>query len=141
MHALSVVGQFGTLQIEEDKLPNVLKENLMEIKTRRSFFGKIAAMAAVVISAPKLLAQQAPPSVGPAAPGTASGGDGPRRSGASNHTHNGIYYFSGTGSNDGYPKEDIPVLKSKWRDRPPTLLQQLNEELRDIASEFLVGAS
>jgi hypothetical protein len=51
MHALSVVGQFGTLQIEEDKLPNVLKENLMEIKTRRSFFGKIAAMAAVVISA------------------------------------------------------------------------------------------
>src|SRR2546430_5328624 len=68
----------------------------MEIKTRRSFFGKIAAMAAVVISAPKLLAQQAPPSVGPPAPGTTAGaGDGPRRAAVGNHTHNGIYYFSG----------------------------------------------
>jgi enamine deaminase RidA (YjgF/YER057c/UK114 family) len=25
---------------------------------------------------------------------------------AASHTHDGIYYFSGTGSNDGYPKED-----------------------------------
>jgi enamine deaminase RidA (YjgF/YER057c/UK114 family) len=82
----------------------------MEIKTRRSFFGKIAAMTAVVISTPKLFAQQDPPSVGSPAPGTAPvagpGGDAPRRSGAGNHTHNGIYYFSGTGSNDGYPRED-----------------------------------
>jgi enamine deaminase RidA (YjgF/YER057c/UK114 family) len=82
----------------------------MEIKTRRSFFGKIGAMAAVVISTPKLLAQQGPPSVGsPALGSTAAarpGGDRPPRSGSGNHTHNGIYYFSGTGSNDGYPKED-----------------------------------
>jgi enamine deaminase RidA (YjgF/YER057c/UK114 family) len=79
----------------------------MENKTRRSFFGKIAAMAAVVINSPRLFAQQAPFSVGSPAPGTtAPGGDGPRRSGAGNHTHNGIYYFSGTGSNDGYPKDD-----------------------------------
>jgi enamine deaminase RidA (YjgF/YER057c/UK114 family) len=79
----------------------------MENKTRRSFFGKMAAMAAVVINSPKLFAQQAPSSVGSPAPGTtAPGGDGPRRSGAGNHTHNGIYYFSGTGSNDGYPKDD-----------------------------------
>src|SRR5207244_8036226 len=34
------------------------------------------------------------------------GGDTPRRPGGGNHTHDGIYYFSGTGSNDGYPKED-----------------------------------
>jgi enamine deaminase RidA (YjgF/YER057c/UK114 family) len=65
----------------------------MEIKTRRSFFGKIAAMAAVATSAPKLFAQQATSS---------SAG----RASAGNHTHNGIYYFSGTGSNDGYPRED-----------------------------------
>ena len=32
----------------------------MEIKTRRNFFGKIAAMAALVAGAPKLFAQQAP---------------------------------------------------------------------------------
>jgi len=78
----------------------------MEIKTRRSFFAKMAAMAAVVINSPKLFAEQAPPSVGSPAPGAPSGGDAPRRSGAGNHTHSGIYYFSGTGSNDGYPKDD-----------------------------------
>jgi enamine deaminase RidA (YjgF/YER057c/UK114 family) len=77
----------------------------MENKTRRSFFGKMAAMAAVVINSPKLFAQQAPSSVGSSTPGTAPA-DGPRRSGTGNHTHNGIYYFSGTGSNDGYPKDD-----------------------------------
>jgi enamine deaminase RidA (YjgF/YER057c/UK114 family) len=76
----------------------------MEIRTRRSFFSKIAGMAAVVVSAPKLFAQQASPSTGSPAPGP--NGDVPRRTGASNHTHDGIYYFSGTGSNDGYPKDD-----------------------------------
>jgi enamine deaminase RidA (YjgF/YER057c/UK114 family) len=75
----------------------------MEIKTRRSFFGKIAAVAAVVSSS-KLFAQQTPPPAGAPAPG--SDGATPRRAGSSNHTHNGIYYFSGTGSNDGYPKDD-----------------------------------
>jgi enamine deaminase RidA (YjgF/YER057c/UK114 family) len=73
----------------------------MEINTRRNFFGKIAAVAAVVASAPKLFAQQtAPPAAGSPVPVPAGGGR------PSNHTHDGIYYFSGTGSNDGYPKED-----------------------------------
>lgn len=76
----------------------------MEIKTRRSFFSKIAAMAAVVVSAPKLFAQQAPPSV--SSPASGPNGAALRRPGGANHTHNGIYYFSGTGSNDGYPKDD-----------------------------------
>ena len=92
------------LRIEEDK-PEGSNGEFMENNTRRSFFGKMAAMAAVVINSPKLFAQQAP-SVGSSAPATAPGSDGPRRSGAGNHTHNGIYYFSGTGSNDGYPKDD-----------------------------------
>ncbi len=74
----------------------------MEINTRRNFFGKIAATAALMTGALKLLAQQAPPA-GASAGGPS--GDTPRRSGG-NHTHDGIYYFSGTGSNDGYPKED-----------------------------------
>jgi enamine deaminase RidA (YjgF/YER057c/UK114 family) len=78
----------------------------MQNKTRRSFFGKMAAMAVVVINSPKLFAQQTPSSAGSPAPATAPGGDGPRRTGAGNHTHNGIYYFSGTGSNDGYTKDD-----------------------------------
>jgi enamine deaminase RidA (YjgF/YER057c/UK114 family) len=78
----------------------------MAINTRRNFFGRIAAMAAVVTGASKLLAQQAPPAGAPAPGNATAGGDGPRRPSGSNHVHDGIYYFSGTGSNDGYPKED-----------------------------------
>jgi enamine deaminase RidA (YjgF/YER057c/UK114 family) len=80
----------------------------MKRNTRRNFFGKIAATAAFIASAPKLFAQQASPA-GTPAPGSATpggqAGDTPRRPGG-NHTHNGIYYISGTGSNDGYPKDD-----------------------------------
>ena len=68
------------------------------MNTRRNFFARMAAMAGVVAANAKLFAQQAPP---PAVPGP----EGPRRP-SGNHTHNGIYYFSGTGSNDGYPKDD-----------------------------------
>jgi enamine deaminase RidA (YjgF/YER057c/UK114 family) len=74
----------------------------MEISTRRRYFDKIAAMLAAAGLAPKLFARQTPPAV-PA--GDAPAGDRPRRA-RGNHTHNGIYYFSGTGSNDGYPKDD-----------------------------------
>jgi enamine deaminase RidA (YjgF/YER057c/UK114 family) len=80
---------------------------MMEINTRRSFFGKIAAMAAFVTGAPKLFSQQTPQAVPPPTPGApmpAAGDDRAHR--AASHTHDGIYYFSGTGSNDGYPKED-----------------------------------
>jgi enamine deaminase RidA (YjgF/YER057c/UK114 family) len=82
----------------------------MDINTRRNFFGRIAALAALVTGAPKLFSQQAAQQQAPAAaaptPAGAPGGDAPRRPGGGNHTHDGIYYFSGTGSNDGYPKED-----------------------------------
>jgi enamine deaminase RidA (YjgF/YER057c/UK114 family) len=77
------------------------QEKLMEMNTRRGFFSKIAAMAAVIAGTPKLFALQTTPAAVPdASPGV------PPRRGAGNHTHNGIYYFSGTGSNDGYPKDD-----------------------------------
>jgi len=68
----------------------------MEINSRRRFFGKAASLAATM-GAAKLFAEQAP-AVG-AQPPVPSGRGG-------NHTHNGIFYFSGTGSNDGYPKDD-----------------------------------
>jgi enamine deaminase RidA (YjgF/YER057c/UK114 family) len=71
----------------------------MELNTRRSFFSKLAATATLVTGASKLFAQQAP---APAAPAQPAPGPRPRP----NHIVNGIYYFSGTGSNDGYPKED-----------------------------------
>ncbi len=78
----------------------------METNTRRNFLGKITAMAAFLTGAPRLFAQQAAPAGAPT-PGSASmtGGDLPRRPGG-NHTLNGIYYFSGTGANDGYSKDD-----------------------------------
>jgi enamine deaminase RidA (YjgF/YER057c/UK114 family) len=72
----------------------------MNIDTRRRYFNKFATMMAAVTGAPLLFAQQ-PPAGG--APSTSPAGDRPRRN---NHTQNGIYYFSGTGSNDGYPKDD-----------------------------------
>ena len=76
----------------------------MEINTRRNFFSKTAAMAALVTGALKAFGQQQTPVAG-ARPAKPLEVDTPRRPGA-NHTQNGIYYISGTGSNDGYPKED-----------------------------------
>jgi enamine deaminase RidA (YjgF/YER057c/UK114 family) len=105
LHDLLAVKQ---LVFAEDEDSN---GEFMENKTRRSFFGKMAAMTAVVINSPKLFAQQTPSSVGSPAPGTAPGGDGLRRSGAGNHTHNGIYYFSGTGSNEKHVTRTMDALK------------------------------
>ena len=79
----------------------------MGINTRRKFFRKMSAMAAFLTGA-KLFAQQAPamgnsanaPAVPPADRDTR------QRSGSDHHVYEGIYYISGTGANDGYPKED-----------------------------------
>ena len=70
----------------------------MENSTRRNFFGKIA-VAAIATGATNLFAQQTP-SKG------SSTETNPARPARSNHIYDGIYYFSGVGSNDGYPKED-----------------------------------
>jgi enamine deaminase RidA (YjgF/YER057c/UK114 family) len=79
------------------------KGKFMLTNTRRSFFGKIAAIAAAAAGTPRLFAEQTPAAPAPP-PSPAPPADAARRAG--NHTQNGIYYFSGTGSNDGYPKED-----------------------------------
>jgi enamine deaminase RidA (YjgF/YER057c/UK114 family) len=80
----------------------------MTINTRRNFFGKMASIVAFVTGAPKLFAQQAPAAASKvgSTPSDAPAKDTPRRPSGDHHTLNGIYYFSGTGSNDGYPKED-----------------------------------
>jgi enamine deaminase RidA (YjgF/YER057c/UK114 family) len=108
----------------------------MEIKTRRSFFGKIAAMAALAINSPKVFAQQDPPSVGSPVPGNAPaaqpGGEGPRRSGAANHIHNGIYYFSGTGSNDGYPKDDHVLVTDPFEKHVTRAMDALKRSLERV---------
>ena len=81
----------------------------MEINTRRRYFKKFATMLAAVTGAPILFAQQPPAGAAPS-PGPAAGQ--PRRG---NHTHNGIYYFSGTGSNDGYPKDDHVLVTDPFK--------------------------
>lgn len=84
----------------------------MPINTRRNFVGKIAALTALLTgSVTRVFAQQpqqTPPSSTPppgATPAPAQNAETSRPRG-SHHIQNGIYYFSGTGSNDGYPKED-----------------------------------
>jgi enamine deaminase RidA (YjgF/YER057c/UK114 family) len=59
----------------------------MEMNTRRSFLGGVAAIAAAVAAEPKTFAQPAPDK-----------GKTPN-----SHIHGDVYYFSGTGSNDGFP--------------------------------------
>jgi len=71
----------------------------VQINTRRGYFNKLARLAAGVTGARILLGQQTPSGSTP----PPSAAEGSRRS---NHIHNGIYYFSGTGSNDGYPRDN-----------------------------------
>jgi enamine deaminase RidA (YjgF/YER057c/UK114 family) len=81
---------------------NDIKGVFMEKDARRGFLSKIAAITAVLAGAPKLFAQQATASGPPSA--TSSGSEMPRQ--RNSHVQNNIYYFSGTGSNDGYGKDD-----------------------------------
>ncbi len=70
----------------------------MMINTRRRLFNKCAAILAAMTGARALVAQQAVPEQ--------SAGRGGNRPARASHIHDGIYYFSGTGSNDGYGRED-----------------------------------
>ncbi|HZR56912.1 MAG TPA: RidA family protein [Terriglobales bacterium] len=102
----------------------------MKINTRRNFFGKITAMAALVTGAPKLFAQAS--SAGAPKSGTAmggSGGDRPHRSG--NHIHDGIYYFSGTGSNDGYSKEDHVLVTDPFEKHVTRTMDALKKSVEE----------
>lgn len=74
----------------------------MGIDSRRSLLGRFFAMTAALTGASRLPAGQAP-AAGAAMAGAPAGGEPGRRG---SHIHNGIYYFSGTGANDGYPRED-----------------------------------
>ena len=86
----------------------------MGINTRRKFVSKVAAMVAWVAGA-KLFAQQAPAAgISAPAPPPHPDKDMPRRPGAEHHAHEGIYYISGTGANDGYPKEDHVLVSDPF---------------------------
>jgi len=102
--------------------------------TRRSFFSKISAMAAFVTSA-RLFAQQAPaanPGVPAAAPNP--GTDAPRRSGGSHHIQDGIYYISGTGANDGYPKDDHVLVTDPFEKHVTRTMEALKKSVEHAGS-------
>jgi enamine deaminase RidA (YjgF/YER057c/UK114 family) len=64
-------------------------DSSMDMNTRRGFLGGVAAIAAAVAAEPTLFAQ-------PASATT-------KRHAPNPHIHGDLYYFYGTGSNDGYP--------------------------------------
>jgi len=104
----------------------------MDTKTRRSFFGKIAGAAAVLAGGTKLFAQQPSPGATQAAPG----GDAPPRPPRSSHTHNGVYYFSGTGSNDGYGKDDHILVTDPFEKHVTRTMDALKRNVERAGSNM-----
>jgi enamine deaminase RidA (YjgF/YER057c/UK114 family) len=104
----------------------------MEINSRRRFFGKAASLAAAAFGATRLLGQQAPAGA-PAQPG-APAGERPRRFG--NRIHDGVYYFSGTGSNDGYGKDDHITVTDPFEKHVTRSMDALKKSLERAGSNM-----
>jgi enamine deaminase RidA (YjgF/YER057c/UK114 family) len=100
-----------------------MEELFMKIDTRRWYFSKLAKITAAVSGARVLFAQQ-PPSG--SAQSTSPAGDRPRRS---NHIQNGIYYFSGTGSNDGYSRDDHILVTDPFEKHVTRTMDALKRSL------------
>ncbi|HEY2819666.1 MAG TPA: RidA family protein [Candidatus Acidoferrum sp.] len=108
----------------------------MDSNTRRSFFGKMAAIATLAAGAPKLSAQQPASATAPAPAGAAPGVpglDSPRRS---SHVQNGIYYFSGTGSNDGYAKDDHVLVTDPFEKHVTRTMDALKKSVEHAGSNM-----
>jgi len=111
----------------------------MNAETRRGFFGKLAAGVAVVAGAARAMGQQTqapagqtpPPGVGPV-PVSAQTGEARR----SNHVHEGIYYFSGTGANDGYAKEDHVTVTDPFEKHVTRTMDALKKSLERNGSSM-----
>jgi enamine deaminase RidA (YjgF/YER057c/UK114 family) len=110
----------------------------MGTNTRRSFFGKVAAMMTVATGASKVLAQQPSAAAGSngSAPPQTPGVDTQRRANRGNHIHNGIYYFSGTGSNDGYPKEDHVLVTDPFEKHVTRTMEALKRSVEHAGSNM-----
>lgn len=102
----------------------------MESNSRRRFFGKAASMVAAAMAGTKLFAQQVPAAAATGAPA----GERPRRFG--NRIHNGIYYFSGTGSNDGFGKEDHITVTDPFEKHVTRSMDALKKSLERAGSNM-----
>ncbi len=96
---------------------------LSPLDARRACFKSLAKMMAAFSGAAALLAQQ--PSSGTARSGAPAGG----RSRRNSHTHDGIHYFYGTGSNDGYPKEDHVLVTDPFEKHVVRTMDALKRSL------------
>src|SRR3984885_14350858 len=108
----------------------------MDKNTRRNFFSKVSAIAAFVTSA-RLFAQQAPAaSTGAARPALNTNQDAPRRNAGEHHINEGIYYISGTGSNDGYPKEDHVLVTDPFEKHVTRTMEALKKSVERAVSNM-----
>ena len=96
----------------------------MEPSSRRRYFNKLATFIAATAGARIVFAQQPPQAGG--APATNAAGDRSRRA---NHVHNGVYYFSGTGSNDGYGREDHILVTDPFEKHVTRTMDALKRSL------------
>ena len=102
----------------------------MSINTRRNFFAKITTLAAALPGL-KLFAQQAP--AGDTTSPSASKDASPR-TGGEHHTLNGIHYISGTGANDGYPKEDHVLVTDPFEKHVTRTMEALKKSVERAGS-------
>lgn len=108
----------------------------MGINTRRNLLSKIAAMVAFVTGA-KLFAQQAPAAGAPATtPPPNADKEMPRRAGGEYHVYEGIYYISGTGANDGYPKEDHVLVTDSFEKHVTRTMDALKRSVERAGSNM-----
>lgn len=109
----------------------------MSINTRRNFFGKIAAIGAFVSGA-KLFAQQdsAGNQSGTAPAAQNAEKDAPRRANGQHHVYEGIYYISGTGANDGYPKEDHVLVTDPFEKHVTRTMEALKKSVERAGSNM-----
>jgi enamine deaminase RidA (YjgF/YER057c/UK114 family) len=109
----------------------------MGINARRNFVGKIAAIV-LYVTGTKLFAQQAPAaSTSASPPPSNTDKDTPRRSGGGEHHINeGIYYISGTGSNDGYPKEDHVLVTDPFEKHVTRTMEALKKSVERAGSNM-----
>ena len=104
----------------------------MQISSRRRFFGRMASLTAALVGGTKLASAQAAAPQTPPAPAVPSGRGG-------RHTYNGIFYFSGTGSNDGYGREDHILVTDPFEKHVTRAMDALKKSLERAGSKALAG--
>lgn len=105
----------------------------MGINTRRNFFTKISGIAAFLTGA-KLFAQQAP-STGSSAASSSTQREPAMRQNA-DHVNEGIVYISGTGSNDGYSKEDHVLVTDPFEKHVTRTMEALKKSVERAGSNM-----